>query len=466
MKRSSRIPHLSVVLLVLTVLLALQAGHSALVAGDHGPEVIQTPTATPEPEADVLPNDVPAGSTLISVQSYGGFTENNGRVLVVTPHGETVWEWAPPNSRVFDAEYLENGNVQVALGERVQVEDCPVQYQGHGHCILNRVVEVDFETKDVVWEYSWYDEFINWHEVHEADRLDNGEVAIVDMGKNRAFTVDPAGEITWEWQFEEHLGEGSPFHDEYGGPIQQSPTDDWTHANDISWVEDQYFQLSIRNFDVVIWVDPETDEIVKVIGEPGNHEIMHNQHNPQWLPERGTLLVADSENDRAVELRPDGEIIWEYGGSGQLSWPRDADRLPNGNTLITDTYHNRVIEVTPDGEIVWEYRVTIVEDGQLKGGLVYIADRLSMDGQRLAEEQSTFEDVDYTETGTVTPHPDRLTTDGGELDRWIPRLEAWSRFYFPYWFEFRHLLTMTAGVFVGLWLVGELAWLGWRTRKE
>lgn len=31
------------------------------------------------------------------------------------------------------------------------------------------------------------------------------------------------------------------------------------------------------------------------------------------------------------------------------------DRLPNGNTLITETFSGRAIEVTPEGEIVWEY---------------------------------------------------------------------------------------------------------------
>ncbi len=44
--------------------------------------------------------------------------------------------------------------------------------------------------------------------------------------------------------------------------------------------------------------------------------------------------------------------------SGNLSWPRDADRLPNGNTLVTDTLNHRVIEVTPTGEVVWEYYAT------------------------------------------------------------------------------------------------------------
>ena len=464
MERSTRVPYLSVALLVLTTMLALQAGHSALVIDDPGG--VTHSELDVRDDGSVLPNDVPAGSTLVSVQSFGGFTEYNGRAMIVSPEGETVWEWRPPDAAVFDSEYLANGNVQVALAERVPAEDCPEQYRDKDHCVRNRVVEVDYDTKEVVWEYDWYDAFIHWHEVHDADRLADGRVAIIDMGNDRTFFVNREGEITWQWNATKHLGEGSEFREKYGGPASNGPEDDWTHMNDVDVLHNGYVQMSIRNFDSVIRVDPETDEIVRVFGRPDAHDVMKEQHNPQWLPERNTMLVADSENDRVVEITPDGEIIWQYGGSGELSWSRDADRLPNGNTLITDTYHSRVLEVNQQGEVRWEYEVAIREDGQLKEGIVYEADRLSVDGKRLAEERSTFETVDPNSTATVTPFPDVTANDGGELDRMIPRVEAWSRFYFPYWVEFRHLLNLAAAVLVGVWLSAELAWLGWRTYRN
>jgi hypothetical protein len=68
-----------------------------------------------------------------------------------------------------------------------------------------------------------------------------------------------------------------------------------------------------------------------------------------------TVLVADSENDRIVEYKKEGNewvVTWKY--SGELDWPRDADRLPNGNTLIVDSRGDRVLVVTPQKEIVWE----------------------------------------------------------------------------------------------------------------
>jgi hypothetical protein len=84
---------------------------------------------------------------------------------------------------------------------------------------------------------------------------------------------------------------------------------------------------------------------------------LDHQHNPQWLDE-GAVLVADSENHRVVELHrtADGDWrpVWVLTGADdrRFNWPRDADRLPNGNTLITDTRNARVVEVTQRGTVV------------------------------------------------------------------------------------------------------------------
>ena len=44
------------------------------------------------------------------------------------------------------------------------------------------------------------------------------------------------------------------------------------------------------------------------------------------------------------------EVAWGVDSAQEVrfDWPRDADRLPNGNTLITDSRNNRVVEVTPE----------------------------------------------------------------------------------------------------------------------
>lgn len=189
---------------------------------------------------------------------------------------------------------------------------------------------------------------------HDVDSLGDDRYAWVNGTGDRAVVWDySTGETVWQYNFSDHYppsaGNGPP--DSYEG--------DYTHLNDIDPVDNATkFLLSPRNFDRVVLVDRATKETEWTLGEEDNYSILYEQHNPDLIQtDPPTVLVADSENDRAVEYRrqPDGEwdLVWEY--SGDLVWPRDADRLDNGNTLIVDS--RKAIEVTPDREIVWGVRV-------------------------------------------------------------------------------------------------------------
>lgn len=152
-------------------------------------------------------------------------------------------------------------------------------------------------------------------------------------------------DIVWEYDFRKHF------------PSTAGEDDDYTHLNDVDLVKNGSAILaSPRNFDRVMLINRSTKETEWVLGEEDNYNIINRQHNPALLStDPPTVLVADSENDRVVEYRKDGERwvqTWEYNDS--LNWPRDADRLPNGNTLIVDTRGDRILEVTPQKEVVWE----------------------------------------------------------------------------------------------------------------
>jgi outer membrane protein assembly factor BamB len=439
MNRRSRLRSLAVALLVVAVLFGLQAT-TAGVGSTQAP-------AAPTPDAGL-----PENGTLITVQSYGGFGQNNGKAIAVQ-HGVVVWEYAPEDGRVFDGEVLDNGNVLASVAVKLPPAECPdAQLQVRsGQCVHNRVVELDPETKEVVWEYDWYDEFIVHHEVHDADRLENGETAIIDMGNNRAFTVAENGTITWQWNASDHLTEGTPFHDEYGGDPRGGPESDWTHMNDIDRLENGNFQLSIRNFDVLVEVDPATNDIVDVVGEPrgvdGNDPIFHEQHNPHRLESAGTVLVADSENDRIVEVDVDtGEVVWTFEGDRRhLKWPRDADRLPNGNTLVTDSQNSRVVEIDREGDVVWEYVVR--DDG--KYGIPYEADRIS-----LPEEPAS------NVSGRELASEER---EGGVSV--VDRARAFARIYLPTWVQAPELTTLAAGLVIVLAIGVDLLGLGIRRAR-
>ncbi|AHG01398.1 hypothetical protein HALLA_03155 (plasmid) [Halostagnicola larsenii XH-48] len=386
------------------------------------------------------------GNTLVGVHSY----TDDGQVVEIAPDGDVVWEWSVPDSRVFGVEQIDPETVLAAVAVKTPAEECSQEYLEYeeydDHCVHNRVVEIDKGSKEVVWEYDWYDDFIDYQEVHDFERLDTGETAIIDMGNDRSFTVDRDGEITWEWYAEDHLTPGTPFYEEYGGHQRDGEHDDWTHMNDIDQLENGNFQMSIRNFDSIIEVDPETDEIVDVIGEPGNKTVLDEQHNPHRIEDEGTMVVADSRNNRIVELDLESnEEIWRYTGTANdpLQWPRDADRLPNGNTLITDSRNNRVLEVAPDGEIVWEFDDA---DGTVIP-LAYEADRIGVGEQPDVPPGSELTEVD------VEPGP---------LQSVIQEWEAMAQYVFPTWMHLPQILHVV-GIGLGvLWLGGEGCLFAWR----
>jgi len=431
------------------------------------------------------------GNTLVGVHSWG----NDGRLVELDREGEVVWEHRIDDARVFGIDPVRAGESAVgvepesdgrvvlfAVGEVVPAADCPAEFLTHEtryqgflnaqeHCVLNRVVLFDRSDREVLWEYSWYDEMIHHHEVHDAVVTDDGEVAIVDMGNDRAFTVNESGAITWEWQAEAHLDRGTPFFEERVPEdradefAKAGPHDDWTHMNDIDQLSDGTFQLSIRNYDSVIRVDPETNEIVEVVGGPGRTSLMNHQHNPQRLEDAGTMLVADSENDRIVEIDVETEeIVWTYRGppGDPLTWPRDGDRLPNGNTLITDSQNNRVLEVSPDGEVVWSFRDP---DGKVIP-LPYAAERLPAGeaaGGPSAREFDTGAGDGETADGADAAGASAGTDGtGGGVAATLRRVETFGHWVLPTWMHLPQQLNLLALVLGTAWLGGEAAAAGLR----
>lgn len=97
------------------------------------------------------------------------------------------------------------------------------------------------------------------------------------------------------------------------------------------------------------------------IGSDDDYDLLYEQHNPDYIPTHDggpSVLIADSENNRIIEFQRSNDNwskAWVWSDS-QMEWPRDADRLPNGNTLIADTHSDRLLEVTPSDEIVWQVR--------------------------------------------------------------------------------------------------------------
>jgi len=288
-------------------------------------------------------------STVISVQGFTFRGNTNAkkpaRLVSVDERGDLEWthdDNVGGNAWFFDVDPMPNGNLLVSSPRA-------------GDTVL---FELDPDTQERVWQQRF-----NMTDTHDVAYLGDDRIAIANMRQwnesagrsdDRVVVYNRSSEeFTWEWYFRNHYPESTD-----GGY-----SSDWTHVNDVDQIGEDRLLLSPRNFDQAIVVDMETKEIVERLGSDDDYSVMREQHNPDWLvSEEGnpTILVADSENNRVVEYaKEDGEWVrtWEV-GANTLTWPRDADRLPNGNTLVTDTLNHRVMEITPTGEVVWEYYAT------------------------------------------------------------------------------------------------------------
>lgn len=186
-------------------------------------------------------------------------------------------------------------------------------------------------------------------EVHDAEWLPaRGEILVLDMEYERLLAVETStGDVTWTWN-------ASAVYDP---PVDPTRTD-WLHMNDVDRIDPGRYLVSVRNRNQLLVVERGAG-VTQVINDDGDPALLDRQHNPHYLGP-GSILVADSNNNRVVELRRTADGDWTTGwalygaGNRSFAWPRDADRLPNGHTLITDTRNDRVVEVTRAGTVVFQ----------------------------------------------------------------------------------------------------------------
>ena len=325
--------------------------------------------------------DDDARQTLVGSHGGGPGLHERGSVYLLDGR-ETTWRAGDTDS-YFDVTMLDNGSVMAGFMqsgyEACGPYESPCAHTGFRIIDPNADANADPE---IEYEYSFPVRTEQNSEVHDVELLDSGEFLVTDMDRERVFTVRD-GEITWQWNASQR----------YDAPEDPTRTD-WLHINDVDVIDEDRYLVSVRNAHQLVIIE-RGEGVVEVINEEestdqegspaprGDPTLLRQQHNPQWLGNE-TVLVADSHNDRIVELRRDesGEWrpVWEiYGAEGvNFNWPRDADRLDNGNTLITDSLNKRLVEVNRSGETVWSYNTPEVPyeaerlpEGETVGGVSY-----------------------------------------------------------------------------------------------
>jgi hypothetical protein len=355
------------------LVLVATLGVSAATAPDR--TVQRSPSVTPEATpTNATPGTPMAADTSVLVGSQGGGPEwkKHGRIYRIDGQ-RVVWNHSQADSN-FDVTRLADGRVVTGFLERGADSGCNPY---DAPCVKTGYRVVDPDTAggpEIVEEYSFPVRTGTNSEVHDVEPLGDGRFLLADMEYERLLIVED-GTVTWEWR---------------AGSFYEAPPDpterDWLHINDVDVLDDGRYLVSVRNANQLLVVERgagvvevinedtdgddasclKTNELVDANGDGdvrcGDPDVFDHQHNPQWLGD-GRVLVADSENDRVVELHEqDGNwsSVWTLSEAGGFSlyWPRDADRLPSGNTLVTDSLNKRVFLVRPNGTVVWSYGTT------------------------------------------------------------------------------------------------------------
>lgn len=283
-----------------------------------------------------------------------------GTITAYKPSGDVLY-YNNTHTKYFDVDPVEGDplTVEYTATDTIHTEGPTCT---EPPCTRNVLERVDLRTGEVEVIYERYDYKETAAEWHDADRINETHVAIADIVADQVFVVNTETEVVeWLWDAQ------SDYPVDGGGPYPR----DWAHINDVEYIDepgdpnDGRLMASLRNQDQVVFLDMQ-DGLVEdwTLGEENNYSIQYEQHNPDYIPESQggpAIVVADSENGRIQEFqREDGEWVrtWEW-ADDRIQWPRDADRLPNGNTLIADSHGKRVMEVDPSGEIVWQVESTL-----------------------------------------------------------------------------------------------------------
>ncbi|QZX98357.1 hypothetical protein [Halobaculum rubrum] len=392
--------------LVGVLLFGLTVAGSALVAPDRSTAAVDDGTSR---------------ATLVGSQGGGPGWHEHGSAYLLDGTGV---EWREDSAdSYFDVQRLPDGRVLAGFMDS-GYEECGPYESPCAHTGI-RLIDPDADGgATVVEEYSFPVRSQSNSEIHDAEPLPGGGFAMTDMDNERIMIVED-GEVTWTWN-------ASTIYDEPEDPTRT----DWLHINDIDRIGEDRFLVSVRNANQLVIVERTDDggsEVVEIINEdePGSSDdsctgngqlrdtdgdgdvrcgdpsILDHQHNPQWLGD-GAVLVADSDNDRVVELHRSNDGDWEIAwvvrsvDGSSLHWPRDADRLENGHTLITDTLNKRIVEIDENGTAVWTYPTERIP---------YEADRVPR------ESQGSERDLPLATS-------DGVDLDGGSSEAGIPVLST------------------------------------------
>lgn len=277
---------------------------------------------------------------LVSVGSLNAehrvLMQGNDRLAIVGVDGEIEWEmkWGG----IHDLHVLDNGHIMVQRNMR-------------------EIVEIDPESKEVVWSYDSSKSNGNEGqkvEVHAFQPLDNGNVMIAESGPARLIEINRDGEIQKQFKLK------------VNNPHPHTDTRLVRKLSNGHYLACHEADGAVREYDAngkVVW-----EYEVPLFGKPPKPghglEAFGNKCFAAERLESGNTLIATGNGHSVLEVTPEKEIVWQLHQDDlpgiQLAWVTTLEVLPNGNYVIGNCHagpnNPLLIEVNPaTREVVWQF---------------------------------------------------------------------------------------------------------------
>ncbi|MFI5286019.1 MAG: PQQ-binding-like beta-propeller repeat protein [Candidatus Dormibacteria bacterium] len=214
----------------------------------------------------------------------------DNRVIIVNHAGTIVWQYGQAGVTGSGPDQL---NVPVFA---IQLPNRNIMIVDQGN---NRVIEVGFSSRTVVWSYGPASGPGALNNPNSAELLDNGHILIADENNNRVIEITRSGRIVWQY------GSGSPT---VTTPLQFAA-----------------FASRLANGDTLI-TDSGHSRIVEV--NEDKHVVFQYFTNTapgsatSPLPtnavrlKNGAISIADQFNHRAILISPTGRLLEQIGETG------------------------------------------------------------------------------------------------------------------------------------------------------